>query len=100
MRRLAPGVRRDRLCHPGGNNTDVIGVFPQGVEDLYRITFADGSNVLATNEHIWKYSVATKGKWRKSGLEWKLALTKQLIEMIEVFLGFQVRLKPKKKRLG
>jgi predicted phage terminase large subunit-like protein len=73
----------DRICTVNGSNCQVIGVYPQGKQQLYAISFSDGSSVKATQEHIWKYSVAQKGKWRKSGLQYKLGLTGQLKELMD-----------------
>ncbi len=72
----------NKVCHPSGGISQVIGVYPQGEQKLYRISFKDGSSTMTTAGHIWKYCVSGKGKW-KSGLSWKLALTYQLEKMIE-----------------
>ena len=42
----------DRLGRP----TKVLGVFPQGVKDTYRITFHDGSSCVCGKEHLWSYT--------------------------------------------
>lgn len=73
----------DRICSVDGGNSQVIGVYPQGEQQLYTFTFSDGSKVDATLDHLWKYSIAGKGKWKKSGLVWKLATTEQIIRMME-----------------
>ena len=72
----------EKICNPNGGNSTIIYKYELGKKQLYKFTFADGSSTEVTSDHIWKYSVARKGKWKKSGLEWKLALTTQLIEMI------------------
>ena len=36
-----------------GKPTTVIGIFPQGIKKLYRVTFNDRSFTLVTAEHIW-----------------------------------------------
>lgn len=66
-----------------GCPTKVIAVYPQGVRPIYRVTFQDGASVDCDEDHLWQYSVARKGKWRKSGREWKVATTLQMAEMIE-----------------
>ena len=43
----------DRVCHPNGGFTDVIGVFPQGVKETYRVWFNDNSYVDCCDEHLW-----------------------------------------------
>lgn len=42
----------DRLGRP----TKVLGVFPQGVKDTYRITFHDGSSCVCGKEHLFSYT--------------------------------------------
>lgn len=37
-----------------GNPTYVLGVYPQGEKDIYRITFEDGRYSLCTLEHLWR----------------------------------------------
>lgn len=48
---LDPGdlvVGRDGLSH------EVLGVYPQGERDLFKITFDDGTHVIADSEHLWE----------------------------------------------
>ncbi len=37
-----------------GKPTEVIGVYPQGKKQVYRLTMTDNSTVLACNEHLWQ----------------------------------------------
>ena len=37
-----------------GSTTKVIGVYPQGVKDIYEISFADGRVTECCAEHLWK----------------------------------------------
>lgn len=43
----------DSVCAPDGTVQEVIGVYPQGVRPLYRVTMCDGASVLADDEHNW-----------------------------------------------
>lgn len=43
----------DEVYGPDGRPTEVIGVFPQGVRPLHRMTFSDGSSVICDDEHLW-----------------------------------------------
>jgi len=43
----------DEVIGANGTPTIVIGVYPQGIRKLYRVTFNDGSSVLADKEHLW-----------------------------------------------
>lgn len=42
------------VCTPDGSVGTVIGVYPQGEKDVYRITFNDGSTAECGLEHLWK----------------------------------------------
>jgi hypothetical protein len=43
-----------RLIAPDGSLTTVIGVFPQGIHDTYKITLDDGRSAECGIEHLWK----------------------------------------------
>lgn len=44
----------DKVCAPDGDPSMVTGVFPQGVQRVYKITFADGRTARATKDHLWQ----------------------------------------------
>ena len=44
----------DYITTPKGDNVKVTGVYPQGVKDIYKITFSDGREVESCDEHLWK----------------------------------------------
>lgn len=46
----------DYVLDRQGNPTKVLGVFPQGVKDVYRITFHDGSSTECGKHHLWTYT--------------------------------------------
>jgi hypothetical protein len=53
----------DRVVNPDGGYANVIGIFPQGVMDIFRVTFSDGSSTECTAEHLWEvYSPLRKWK--------------------------------------
>ena len=41
-----------------GGHTTVIGYFPQGVQQVYRVTCDDGAEVEVVGEHLWAYKTA------------------------------------------
>jgi hypothetical protein len=41
------------LC-PDGSTAKILGIFPQGLQDTYEITFHDGRQVHASGEHLWE----------------------------------------------
>ena len=43
----------DLVIGSGGLSTPVLGVFPQGVKEVYRVTTQDGGSTLACGEHLW-----------------------------------------------
>lgn len=42
-----------RICAVDGTVTEIIGVYPQGVKDIYRVRMADGGETTAGLEHRW-----------------------------------------------
>ena len=55
----------DRVSTPFGGSAAVLGVFPQGRVQLYRVTFADGRATEASGEHLWEVYRA-KRRWKAS----------------------------------
>jgi phosphate starvation-inducible protein PhoH and related proteins len=47
---LRPG---DSVIGSNGRATRVLGVYPQGVRDVFRVTAQDGSSTLCCGEHLW-----------------------------------------------
>ena len=43
----------DMVIGRDGKPTRVVGVFPQGEKDIYRVTFSDGSATECCDEHLW-----------------------------------------------
>ena len=44
----------DILIDGLGNSCKVIGIYPQGIKPIYKITFSDRTSTLCSDEHIWK----------------------------------------------
>jgi ATP-dependent DNA helicase RecG len=44
----------DQVVNPTGQITHVTGVFPQGIRDVWRVRFSDGSCVECDEEHLWQ----------------------------------------------
>ena len=44
----------DEVCTPDGTTGYVIGVYPQGIKDIYKITFNDMSYVECGLDHLWQ----------------------------------------------
>lgn len=43
-----------QIIAPDGTTVPVIGVFPQGVKDIYEVEFWDGRKTRACGEHLWE----------------------------------------------
>ena len=54
----------DQIISGSGKYCHVIGVFPQGEKDVYRVVFNDGTSTECCKEHIWH--VQTRDDRRKS----------------------------------
>ena len=67
----------DIVASIDGGNSAVVGVFPQGVKDIYKVTFSDGRSVNAGIDHLWE--VKFKG-WKSP----KVLSTKEVIELMDV----------------
>ena len=44
----------DHVIGKNGKPVRVIGVWPQGVKDIFRVTFSDGASVECTGDHLWE----------------------------------------------
>lgn len=43
----------DSLFDINGEKVEVVGVFPQGEKDIYKIYFDDGTDIYCDDEHLW-----------------------------------------------
>lgn len=44
----------DEVIDPDGSSSEVAEVIPQGTQDVYRITFSDGTSAESTLGHLWE----------------------------------------------
>ena len=54
----------------------MIGVYPQGEKDIYRVTTQDGASTLASGDHLW--AVATRDD-RRRGKPLRVLTTREMI---------------------
>ena len=66
----------DLVIGSDGKPTPVIGVYPQGEKDLYRLTAQDGASTLASGDHLW--AVATRDD-RRRGKPLRVLTTREMI---------------------
>ena len=72
----------DRLFDESGNICHVLGVSPvYSNRKCFRITFDDGSNIVADADHLWEVEARREGKSSMTHPQWtvKTATTEQLI---------------------
>ena len=77
---LEPG---DFVISPQGTPTEVLGVYPQGVKDVYRITFEDGRSTECCLDHLWEVYV----NGRSSVID-----TATILELLETNVVLEIRL--------
>ena len=53
----------DLVIGSDGTPTPVLGIYPQGVKDVYRVSAQDGASTLACGEHLW--TVTTRDDKRR-----------------------------------
>ena len=51
----------DLVVGSGGEPTPVLGVYPQGEKDVYRVTAQDGASTLCCAEHLWTVRASSEG---------------------------------------
>ena len=44
----------DKVVNSQGKESKVIGVYPQGVKPVYKVTFSDGSSTECCDDHLWQ----------------------------------------------
>jgi phosphate starvation-inducible PhoH-like protein len=66
----------DLVIGSDGRPTPVLGVYPQGLKDVYRVRTQDGASTLACGEHLW--AVRTRADQRR-GRPARVLETRQMI---------------------
>ncbi|MEU9290436.1 PhoH family protein [Streptomyces sp. NPDC048275] len=66
----------DLVVGSNGEPTPVLGVYPQGEKDIYRLTAQDGSWTLCCGEHLWTVRTAADKRRNKP---WRVLETKEMI---------------------
>ena len=83
----------DSVIAGDGTVTRVIGVYPQGEKEIYRVEFSDGSSTECCDEHLWltmTYAArSAKTDSKRLGKTWKSAepQVRQLSEIRESLLS-------------
>jgi phosphate starvation-inducible PhoH-like protein len=66
----------DLVVGSKGMPTPVLGVYPQGEKEIYRVTATDGAATLCSGEHLW--AVKT-GADKRRGKPWRVLETNEMI---------------------
>lgn len=66
----------DLVIGSNGEPTPVLGVYPQGERDIYRVTAQDGSWTLCCGEHLWTVRTAADKRRNKP---WRVLETQEMI---------------------
>ena len=66
----------DSVIGSNGEPTVVLGVYPQGEKDVYRVAAQDGAWTLCCGEHLWTVRTASD---KRRGKPWRVLETKEMI---------------------
>ncbi len=72
----------DLVIGSNGEPTPVLGVYPQGEKDIYRVTAQDGGSVLASGDHLWAVKTASD---KRRGKPYRVLTTKDMIGNLRTF---------------
>lgn len=68
----------DKVIGRNGKEQDVLGVYPQGMRPVYRVTMNDGASVLCDEEHLWTVTDVTSSRRGEQTLTLKEMLRRGL----------------------
>ncbi|WP_181788750.1 PhoH family protein [Streptomyces phytophilus] len=66
----------DLVIGSNGEPTPVLGVYPQGERDIYRVTAQDGAWTLCCGEHLWTVRTAAD---KRRNRPWRVLETREMI---------------------
>jgi phosphate starvation-inducible PhoH-like protein len=72
----------DLVVGSNGEPTPVLGVFPQGKKEIFRVMAQDGAFTLATAEHLWAVKTASD---KRRGKPYRILETQEMIDDLRVF---------------
>ncbi len=80
-KRMGDLVVGDLVITPKSSLAPVIGIYPQGKKQLYKLTFHDGSSTLACKEHLWKAYMPSP--LHKASTKETIISTQEMIEFLD-----------------
>src|SRR5262249_51981583 len=69
----------DLVTTPDGGTARVLGVFPQGKKQIYRVHFQDGKWADACGDHLWKVFGPHLGSGKRRHKVWRVLSTHELM---------------------
>jgi phosphate starvation-inducible PhoH-like protein len=79
----------DLVIGSHGEPTPVLGVYPQGEKDIYRVTTQDGASTLASGDHLW---AVTTRDGRRRGEPHRVLTTRDMIGNLHANHGHRYEL--------
>ncbi|GAB3868506.1 hypothetical protein GCM10028801_44530 [Nocardioides maradonensis] len=76
FRRMGDLMVGESVITVDGSATPIVGVYPQGPKDVYKVTFSDGATVECNDEHLWTVSTPD---WRAAGIAPKTLTLRELM---------------------
>lgn len=62
MGSLKPG---DKVISVDGKPCKVVSIHPQGIKEVYKVSFSDGSSTLCCNDHLWLVKNDKQRNWQR-----------------------------------
>lgn len=88
----------DMIMTPEGNLVSIMGIYHRGEQDIYKIKFSDGRNVICDGEHLWtlsKYSTFSADNHNHIHIEEVMTIsTKNLLDIYKHFNLYLPNIKP------
>lgn len=72
----------DKVCGSDGNFHNVTGVFPQGVKDVVKVIFSDGSEVECCKEHLWNTKTELQRDKRNLNQNYTTKTTEEIMKTL------------------
>ena len=71
----------DRIIGSNGKSCNITGVFPQGIKDIYKITFNDGYDIVTDSSHLW--TVSSRNGGINSNTHYNKSITLSVEQMLD-----------------
>lgn len=70
----------DYVIGANGKSNMVIGTFPQGEKEMFKVSFSDNSNVIVCGEHLWQVQSMRQRSQEKYKKNFYVKTTKEILE--------------------